>query len=336
MLDFCKSCEKNELLRFLAIEGENMKTIILLFVLLGLAACDGGSGGGGLVGGEGGPIPGSELPQLTGEQKTRIMNVSTEMQDIETVTSSPGVTKTTLLREVKEEGRLSEKGQKFQKTMEDAVDFGRCQVTGIPDPADPNYDPMNPNYEIRIVSAPNERCPIYYVTAFSTKQEQQSEQVFVVKSNQDMEFTVDPVLEVYRELDIKSYKMSSNMDVISTMLSETSAKVAGTGDAKGAVESKKEGTISYSMGLKMLVNYNFDKNTKSITGDMMNNITMTVSFKDFKAVGYIQMSGNFSGEQTEPESKYFINGSEVTEKEFSEIFNMDMVLTDEADATGME
>ena len=69
---------------------------------------------------------------------------------------------------------------------------------------------------------------------------------------------------------------------------------------------------------------------------MDNKITVTVTFNDFKTVGFVQAKGEFSGEQTEPEQQYFINGKEVTDKEFNELFNMDMVLTDESDATGME
>lgn len=325
-----------------------MKKIILLLSVLGLAACSSGGGGNG-------GLPGSDLPELTPDQKTRVVTVSSELNDINDAASSQGGAKPAAINNdnfqplsratatAKNSG-LSEKATQLKGKMDSAINLGQCAVTTKPginnttDSGNSNLDPINSmsfedtdmsnlDFEILIThSDSSNQCPIYFLSSFSNVMDMQDGSPN--SSNEmkmKMKFEVSESSEIYDDLDISAFNFEMASKVSTTMQNETAAKIDITASGAGTLTSKTEGNVGMTVAMTGGGIVKGDPSTGESNSAINMSFTVSINFPDFKVVGHMKSVGDLSGGDTGMNAEYFINGKSVTEEQFNEIFQGDFL-----------
>ena len=310
-----------------------MKAFVLLFSFLVLGACSNGGGGGGNK-----AIPGSDLPELTETQKNRMVAVSTESQGISSTlekhspespntNSNPGIN---FGRMAGESDSISV--QKFESDMDYAMSYGDCTTEVISSKTNSNgsgsfEDAGTFDFGFTIKNAKNSNaCPIVYSSSTSaTTTQGQSDISVSVDVKEDFKISPDSVL--FYEMDVLSYSNTVKTKTVMTPnQGNNSMKMSMTLGVDGLIISRSEGDIRANADIKMGGDISFNENTGASKTAMNITMTMRVEFPDFKAVGHsrlkMNISSNSSGEMSQSISgNYYINGNEVSEEEFSELFD---------------
>ena len=318
------------------IRGGFMKKIILLIASLGFTACSSSGGGGG-----NGVVPGSELPELTSQQQSRVVAVSSELNDIDSVASSHGNSNTSnnFLMESNEAVNKtspkgpSEKATQLKHKMDSAINFGQCNVNVKPNNMGSSADLNNQEFTMIIENSVNSNeCPIYYMSSSVTKTSGDPSSSSVVETQMNMEFKANNSTDISNTLDISSYKFNMTSKVSTTMQNQTTAKMDISMLGAGSLVSKSEGNIEMTMNMAGSGLISGDSSGNSNANINMS-FTVDLKFSDFTVRGYQTMTLNNKNGELAQEAKYYINGKEVTEEEFSNIFQSDF-LTDATSEDG--
>ncbi len=324
-----------------------MRTLILFLGIISLSACNGGGGGGN--GANGGGVPGGELPALTETQKDRMSQVSAEASEIGTVADAYGEPKpnqpgqqteqgtanpfdlgATVNRQLRAAGKLSKKGTQLKSEMDSAMWQGACTVTMQPAVGNSNGSVGSlENVEVGFVIANSKnsasQCPIYYKS--TSKTSNVGTEANTKSSTQSFnEFRTNSDHSVHELMDVTAFQFDMTSDVSSVVENQSAVTMSMAAKGTGSLVSKTEGEVSINIGLSGGGRFVAAENTGQATGSMNMSFTYTVTLSDFAAVGHSTVNMTMNGNEPQIDAKFFINGEEVSEEEFGQIFQQEAVL----------
>jgi len=286
-----------------------MKKYLLVLPFLALVACSDDDKGGAAA------IPGSDLPALTDEQKSRMAVVS---QDINDVTAATLDKKKVVQGNADNKATLSEKAQTYTNTVDKFITSGECSLveTGV-SPENAQNSEGNIDYKVEINSTDTKICPFTSVSSIKVQSnfvQSETSMVGSIKFSLDQKFDTIHDSELYKQVDVYAFDQTFNADM----------KVNGNA-AGGTVTMAGSGTGNIYSKTEKLITSKLTFTVNGAGNDASNSVNMQIviefNFQDFKAVGVANMVAVNGGEAV---PTFFINGKSATQEEFAKFFSPSM------------
>jgi hypothetical protein len=276
----------------------------------------------------GGGIPGAGLPDLTTEQKATLRAYNSAVDTLSAV-------KAAKLGDNSNQQNWSGAGLSDSTTK--SLDQTQQELIDKLNSAEAN------NFCNTIVSAPNSNdafdipnasisitgidCPVNYQMSMNTKLLGQTSNSASIQMAISEKFVLNDLSNVKPDLnwniDVTEYASNLTFNMAAGG-NEKGINMNMTGSGKMNAKSLSAGNVETTFAATMAMRMNTDSSGQLANMNANISITIAQQFADFGATGYMtgSMSSALSSNGSDPvgTGKFYINGKEVTESEFEELF----------------
>lgn len=256
-------------------------------------------------------IPGADLPELTQEQKSKSSAVGRSISASQAMIENNSNHSGSINDVDKKNEKLTVDQVKLNEKLKKNIDSARCEVTSISKGSASSSNEVETEFK-------GVFCPISLksVTKTTTTVQGTSQ---ITSSLVSSQFKVVPSGEMAADFDVVSYNTDVNTNSNVSSGSSNATRINSTTSAKVSANSKTNGFVIIEYTSSNDMSFSFDPSTNISNSTVNTSQTVTETFSDFKAVGYIV--GNVVNNATANQSvSYYVNGKPVSVEEFISVF----------------